>query len=176
MADASDRMRRVLVIGSSGAGKTRLTMRLAEQLGLPPVFLDVHYWRPGWQSSDLASWRQRVGELAGHSEWIMDGNFAETFDLRMPRADTLVWLDFPRRTCLRRVLMRSLKDHGRSRPDLPDGCPEQIDLALLRWVWDFPAKQRPQILDGINQFGAHLQAVQLVNDRAVAEFLGAKAA
>ena len=169
-------MRRVLVIGSSGAGKSRLTTRLAEKLGLPAIFLDVHYWRPGWQASDLASWRRRVSELAGNCEWVMDGNFSETFDLRMPRADTLVWLDYSRATCMRRVLMRSLKDRGRSRPDLPDGCPEQIDLALVRWVWNFPATQRPQIVDGIKRFGAHLHAIQLANDRAVAEFLGAKAA
>jgi adenylate kinase family enzyme len=166
-------MRRVLVIGSSGSGKTRLTTRLAETLDLPAVFLDVHYWRPGWQASDLAAWRQRVSELAENSEWIMDGNFSETFDLRMPRADTLVWLDYPRSTCLRRVLTRSIKDHGRSRPDLPDGCPEQIDMKLLRWVWDFPVKERPQIAAGIARFGAHLRAVQLADDRAVAEFLRA---
>ena len=89
----------------------------------------------------------------------------------MPRADTLVWLDFPRATCLRRVLMRTLKDYGRSRPDLPDGCPEQFDMNLLRWVWDFPVKERPQVVAGIARFGAHLRAVQLANDRAVAEFL-----
>jgi adenylate kinase family enzyme len=166
-------MRRVLVIGSPGSGKTRLTTRLAEQLGLPAVFLDVHYWKPGWQASDPATWRQRVSELAENSEWIMDGNFSETFDLRMPRADTLVWLDFRRATCLRRVLTRTLKDYGRSRPDLPDECPEQFDMKLLRWVWDFPVKERPQIVAGIARFGAHLRAVQLADDRAVAEFLRA---
>jgi adenylate kinase family enzyme len=91
----------------------------------------------------------------------------------MPRADTLVWLDFPRATCLRRVLMRSVRDYGRSRPDLPDGCPEQVDMKLLRWVWDFPVKERPQIVAGIARFGAHLRAVQLANDRSVVEFLRA---
>jgi adenylate kinase family enzyme len=166
-------MRRVLVVGSPGSGKTRLTTRLAERLGLPAIFLDVHYWRPGWQPSDPATWRQRARELAENSEWIMDGNFSETFCLRMPRADTLVWLDYPRATCLRRVLIRSLKDYGRSRPDLPNGCPEQFDMKLLRWVWDFPVMERPQIVAGIARFGAHLRAIQLADDRAVAKFLRA---
>jgi adenylate kinase family enzyme len=166
-------MRRVLVVGSPGSGKTRLTRRLAERLGLPAIFLDVHYWRPGWQPSDPATWRQRARELAENSEWIMDGNFSETFCLRMPRADTLVWLDYPRAMCLRRVLIRSLKDYGRSRPDLPDGCPEQFDMKLLRWVWDFPVMERPQIVAGIARFGAHLRAIQLADDRAVAKFLRA---
>src|SRR4051794_39415508 len=102
-------MRRVLVIGSSGSGKTRLTTQLAEKFGLPAVFLDVHFWLPGWQARDLATWRRRVSGLAESATWVMDGNFSETFDLRMPRADTLVWLDYPRATCLRRVLTRSFK-------------------------------------------------------------------
>ena len=104
----------------------------------------------------------------------MDGNFAETFDLRMPRADTLVWLDYPRPTCIRRVLMRSIKDHGRSKPDLPEGCPEQLDLKLLRWVWDFPARHRPEIPKAIAQYGGHLNVVRLTNDRDVAEFTRAQ--
>jgi adenylate kinase family enzyme len=101
----------------------------------------------------------------------MDGNFSETFDLRMPRADTLVWLDYPRSTCLRRVMLRSLRDYGRRRPDLPAGCPEQIDMKLLRWVWDFPLKQRPRIVAGIERFGGHLRVTRIENDRAAGDFL-----
>ena len=79
----------------------------------------------------------------------MDGNFAETFDLRMPRADTLFGWTIRARPAVRRILMRTIKDYGKQKPDLPDGCPEQFDVKLLRWVWDFPAKERPQIVAGI---------------------------
>jgi len=167
-------MRRVLVIGSSGSGKTTLATRLAEKFSLPLVFLDVHYWRPGWKPPDAAAWRQRVGMLVDNPEWVMDGNFSETFDLRMPRADTLVWLDFPRAICLRRVLMRTILYYGRRRPDLPEGCPEQFDAKLLRWLWDFPVNSRPAIVAGLDRFGLHLNVVQLRNDRHVGEFLRAQ--
>jgi adenylate kinase family enzyme len=52
----------------------------------------------------------------------MDGNYHNTYDIRMPRADSLIWLDYPRVTCMGRVLLRVLKDYGRNRPDLPPGA------------------------------------------------------
>src|SRR5436309_1121214 len=125
-------MRRVLVIGSPGAGKST---------------------------------------LADTPEWVMDGNFAETFDLRMPRADTLVWLDYPRSTCARRILTRAITDYRKQKPDLPEGCPEQFDAKLLRWVWSFPLQQRPQIVAGIERYGGHLRVTRIESDRDARDFL-----
>ena len=166
-------MRRVLVIGAPGSGKSTLATRLAARLGVPVHYLDRHYWKPGWQYRDAGDARERVRGIAETPAWVMDGNFSDTFDLRMPRADSLIWLDYPRATCIRRVLVRAARDHGRSKPDLPDGCPEQFDAKLLRWVWDFPAKHRPEIPKAIARHGTHLTVVRLTNDRDVAEFLRA---
>jgi adenylate kinase family enzyme len=171
-SDAPDRpMRRVMVIGCPGAGKTTFARRLAKKLPLPVIHLDVHYWRSGWQPSHLDDWRERLAALAAASEWIMDGNFYNTFDLRMPRADTLIWLDYPRARCLRRVLLRSLKDYGRSRSDLAEGCPEQFDAEFYRFVWDFPGKYRPHITEGIERFGSHLRVSRFGHDRDADRFL-----
>jgi adenylate kinase family enzyme len=60
-------MRRVMVIGSPGAGKTTFAQRLAEKLPLPVIHLDAHYWRSGWQPSDL-DWRERLAALAAAPE------------------------------------------------------------------------------------------------------------
>jgi adenylate kinase family enzyme len=166
-------MRRVMVIGSPGAGKTTFARRLAEKLSLPVIYLDVHYWRSGWQPSDLDDWRERVAALATAPEWIMDGNFSNTYDLRMRHADTLIWLDYPRRTCLCRVLLRLLKDYGRNRPDLPEGCPERFDAEFYRFVWEFPVKNRPHIVDGIERYGGHLRVNRFGHDRDVEHFLAA---
>jgi adenylate kinase family enzyme len=164
-------MRRILVVGCPGAGKSSFARRLAEKLPLPLIYLDRFYWHSGWRPSQLSEWRDQVTALVTAPEWIMDGNYANTFDLRMPRADSLIWLNHPRMTCMRRVLMRIVKGRGRSRADLPDGCPEQFDAEFLRFIWDFPAHYRPRIVDGIENFGRHLNVIQLAGDRETEYFL-----
>jgi adenylate kinase family enzyme len=167
-------MRRVLVIGSPGAGKSTLATQLAATLELPVHYLDLHHWKPGWVYRDAADARERVRAIVETPAWVMDGNFAETFDLRMPRADTLVWLDYPRVTCMRRILMRTIRNYGRRMPDLPDGCPETFDPGVLRFAWRFPAESRPQILPALDRFGGHLNIFRLGNDRDVAAFSRAR--
>ena len=164
-------MRRVLVIGSSGAGKTTLSTRLAAKLNVPVHYLDLHHWQPGWKYRDTAEAREIVRALTKTPEWVMDGNFAETFDLRMPRADSLIWLDYPRVTCIRRILTRTIKDYRQPKPDLPQGCPETFDIGVLRFAWDFPVKHRPSIVEAIERFGGHLNIVRLCNDRDAESFL-----
>src|ERR1044072_3989841 len=105
-------MRRVLVIGAPGSGKSTLATRLAATLGVPVHYLDRHYWKPGWQYRDAADARERVRGIAETPAWVMDGNFSDTFDLRMPRADSLIWLDYRRATCISPVLLRARLGQG----------------------------------------------------------------
>jgi len=163
-------MRRVLIIGCAGAGKSTLARKLSDALGLPLIGLDRVYWRPGWIEPSVAEWREAVSRLVAEPAWVMDGNYSGTF-LRMPYADTLVWLDYPRTVCLRRVLWRIIKGYGRARADLPDGCPEQFDAPFLRFVWNFPAKSRPRIVDGLQRFGGHLRFFRFTRDHEADAFL-----
>lgn len=163
-------MQRVLVVGCSGAGKSTFGRQLAGALGLPLIHLDKHFWRPGWQTPDPQKWREQVVALAGKPAWIMDGNYANTFYIRMPRAETLIWLDHPRSVCLRRVLARTLARYGRTRADLPENCPERFEFAFLRYVWNSPRQNRPRIENGIKTFGGHLRVVILRNNHDVKSF------
>ena len=85
--------RRILVIGCSGAGKSTLAQGVAERLALPLIHLDAVYWLPEWQQPQRPDWRSKVAALAAQDAWVMDGNYAGTFDLRMPRPH---FADFPR--------------------------------------------------------------------------------
>ncbi|SCE63874.1 adenylate kinase [Micromonospora mirobrigensis] len=146
-------MRRILIVGSAGAGKSTLAREVAGRLDLPLVHLDRHYWRPGWIPADDADFRTQVAALAARPSWVMDGNYASTLDLRLPRADLLVLCDPSRLVCLARVLRRRWVHRATSRPDLPAGCPEQIDLGFLRYVWRYPARSRPRILAALAAAG-----------------------
>jgi adenylate kinase family enzyme len=137
-------MRRILVIGCPGAGKSTLARRLAERLGLPLVHLDREYFGPGWVEPPRALWRQRVADLADRPAWVMDGQYSSTFDLRVPRAQAVVWLDIPRWLCLARVIRRVVRHYGTTRPDLGPGCVERFDWSFMRWIWSYPNRMRPK--------------------------------
>jgi adenylate kinase family enzyme len=70
-------MRRIIVVGCEGSGKTSLALKLGRKLGLPVVHLDVLYWRPGWKASDKASFRVRVVDAITDEGWVVDGSFSE---------------------------------------------------------------------------------------------------
>lgn len=114
---------RVLVIGCSGAGKTTFATRLAALTGLPLIHLDREFWQPGWRMPEGARWQEKVRSLVAGERWIIEGTFTSTLDLRLPRADAVVWFDFPRGRCLWRAFMRAARSYGRARPDMAPGCP-----------------------------------------------------
>jgi len=135
-------MQRILVIGSPGAGKSTLASRIAGHLGLPLIHLDREYFRPGWTMPSRSEWRERVRALAAGPAWVMDGNYASTFDIRVPRATAVIWLDLSRWNCLAGVVRRVMKNHGLARSDLGPGCVERFDWSFLRWIWSYPNKMR----------------------------------
>ncbi|MCK5133485.1 MAG: hypothetical protein KAR40_15200 [Candidatus Sabulitectum sp.] len=92
-------MRRILVLGSGGAGKTTFAKQLAEKTGLPVIHLDSHFWNSGWVETPRDQWIPMVIELSERPEWIMDGNYSGTIDIRMKYADTVIFLDYGRFTC-----------------------------------------------------------------------------
>jgi adenylate kinase family enzyme len=165
-------MRRVVILGNAGAGKTTLAKRLAARIGAPVVHLDAHFWQPGWQPTPRAEWTERVRALAAQDSWVMDGNYAATLGLRLSRADTVVVLDLPRAQCLYRVVRRGLLERGRSRSDLAVGCREQMpDRAFLRWIWRFPTDELEPMLREVDTSGAGVRRAILRSSREIATFL-----
>lgn len=164
-------MRRILVIGSGGSGKTTLARRLGARLGLEVVHLDALYWQAGWVEPPPEVWRERVTELALRGSWVMDGNYSGTLEQRLAACDTVVFLDLPRTLCLWRVLKRSFTYRGRSRPDMAAGCPEQLTLDFLLWVWRYPARSRPKVLRLLAAYAEGRRVVCLRSRAEVEEFL-----
>lgn len=169
-------MQRVLVIGIPGAGKSTFSRKLAKRTGLPLIHLDREFWQPGWKVTPREQWRAKVAALAAREAWVMDGNYGASLDLRLPRADTVTWFNYPRRIALPRILWRIATTYGRVREDLAPDCPEKVDWEFLRYVWSFPGKERAQVIAMLAEHGGHLQPAVFRRDRDALRFLDCLAA
>jgi adenylate kinase family enzyme len=130
-------MQRVLVIGPCGAGKSTLAGDLGQQLKLPVFHMDQLNWQPGWVESSKAEIVAKLEQIVKTDRWLIDGTYGGTLAERLRRADTVVYLDYPIRLCVTRLIKRIWTYRGRTRPDMTEGCPERFDLEfliyLMRW-------------------------------------------
>ncbi len=147
-------MQRIAVWGCSGAGKSTLARDLGALLGLPVRHLDQAFWLPGWVESDRERFAAIQRQWVAEDSWVIDGNYSSTYDLRLARADAVVLLDLPRRTCLRRVLWRWARGRGRTRATIARDCPERLDGEFLRYVWGYRRTHRPRALAALERAGA----------------------
>lgn len=135
MSAGHDIGKRVIVVGSSGAGKSTLGERLAECLGVPFIELDAMHWEPGWVEAPRDVFRERVRQATEPDAWVMAGNYTRhQMDVSWPRADTVIWLDLPLPTILRRV-SRRIWQRWRTHEDLW-GTSNREDIREHLMVWN----------------------------------------
>jgi len=163
-----------MLIGSGGSGKSTLARRIGKHTGLSVIHLDREFWHIDWMPTPKPEWKQKVEAFAAGEQWIIDGNFDSTFELRWPRADLVIYLDFNTFVCLWRVIRR----RRTVRPDMPDGLVEapffsKNYLEFLLWVTTFRRKKHRRILDMSEKY-PHAVFVQLKNNRQIEEFLKAE--
>ena len=162
-------MRRISVVGNSGSGKTTLAKAIAEALGIPRLELDSIFHQPEWQELPLAEFRAAVAEFVAGDGWVVDGNYSRVSDLIWARADTVLWIDLPRRTVMRQLLRRTLW-RTVTRAELWNGNTEQAgnlfrldpEHSILRWAWtrhaEYAERYRAAQEDPANQ---HLNFVRV---------------
>lgn len=164
-------MQRIIVIGSAGAGKSTLSQKLGQALDLPVVHLDAYFWKPGWVQTESEEWEQIIRTQTEQEKWIMDGNYTGTLDMRLERADTVIFLDMPRVLCVYRVLKRRIQYHGRARKDMNQGCPEKLDWPFISWVWNFPKRSRSKVIAALEGCKAEKQVIVLNGRKEVRRFI-----
>lgn len=160
-------LRRIIVVGVSGSGKTSLAQWLARRLGIPQVELDALFWGPGWQPIPRDNFRRRVAAALAAPAWVTDGNYQSVRDLVWPRATTLIWLDYPLPLVMWRLAKRTLR-RVISREELWNGNRERLrenlisrDSIFLYALTSYPRHHREYPLELARPEYAHLAVVRL---------------
>lgn len=164
-------MKRILILGPSGSGKTTLAEKIGHILQIPVIHLDQHYWTAGWIETPKNEWHQKVRNLIFGDSWVMDGNYTSTLVMRSKAADTMIFIRSPRRLSYLRAFQRIFRNYGRNRPDLPEGCPERIDIEFLKYIWNYPRAKGPQILNFLERLQTEKKIYILSNRHEVERFL-----
>ena len=125
--------RRIIVVGSSNAGKSTLAEQLAARLGVPFIELDALHWEPGWVAAGRDVFHERVRWAIASDSWVMAGNYlSQQQDVSWPAADTIIWLDLPLATVLRRCVARTWR-RWRTREQLWGTNQENVWEHLMLW-------------------------------------------
>ncbi len=177
-------MDRVIVVGPSGSGKTTLARDLARRLGIEHTEMDALWWEPGWRECGPDELRCRLQAMADATKrWVTDGNYFSIAarDAVWPRADTIVFLDLPRRITISRLVRRSVRHYVR-RTELWSGNRVKLSTfygrdELLRFAWREHPKYRERYLR-IREDPelAHLTVIRLGSPRVVRAWLAEVAA
>ena len=133
-------MKKVLIIGCPGAGKSTFGKRLADKTGLPLYHLDMIWHKPDKTNISTDEFDSRLTEITLRDEWIIDGNYQRTLEMRLNRCDTVFLLDFPLEVCLARIKSRI----GTVREDLP-WKETELDKSFEEFVINFPEDNLPKI-------------------------------
>ena len=160
-----------MIIGCCGAGKSTLAKELQQRTSLPLIHLDQAYWQPNWTEPDKEEWMAKVEKLASWPRWIIDGNYSSSMEIRLAKADTIIFLDRSTLTCLGRVLRRIFKYYGRVRPDMPAGCKERLNWDFLHYVLIFNRTRRPKIMRMIRERPDGKTLIRLRSNRDVRHFM-----
>jgi adenylate kinase family enzyme len=163
--------KKIIVIGCGGSGKTTFSRNISKILDIKVTHLDLLYWKPGWIETESSAWKQIVEDLSSQKQWIIDGNYGSTIDIRLSAADTVILLDISRFTCLWRVLKRRIIFNGKTRPDLTKGCPESLSWGFIKWIWTFPKLRLPGLLEKLNMYKDQKHIVILRSNREIRSFL-----
>lgn len=163
-------MERIVIIGCPGSGKSTLARELGEKQNLTVVHLDRLWWNRNWQNVSMEEFDERLNNALNLDSWIIDGNYSRTIPQRLPKCDTIIYLDFSRWECLLGVFQRILLYRGKVRPDMADGCPERFDWEFIKFVWNFNKNNRVMNYTYLAQ-AKHAEQIVLKNRREVRAFL-----
>ncbi|MCB2291701.1 DNA topology modulation protein [Clostridium sp. CS001] len=162
--------KRIMVIGSPGSGKSTFSRKLAEITLRPLIHLDKEFWNNGWIETPREEWIKKQKILILGDEWIVDGNYGGTMDIRLEKADTVICFKLNRAVCLLSYFKRVITNINKIRSDMPEGCPEKFDFEFMKYIWNFPEKSGQGNIDRIKKSKSK-QIIVFKNRREVNKYI-----
>ena len=135
-------MKRVIVIGCSGSGKSTVSRALHNKTGIPLYHLDMMYWNADKTTVEKSVFLERLSAVIKKNEWIIDGNYGSTIELRMAACDTVIFLDYPLDICLDGIRER----RGKPRSDMP-WIETEEDAEFIEFIKSYNEQQKPKVLE-----------------------------
>jgi len=163
-------VKRVMIVGGPGAGKTTVALSLANITGLPVFHIDQIHYQPGWVERPLDEKITMAKANEAKTSWIIEGGLSSTYGNRCRRADTMIWLDLPVRTRLARIVKRRMQYSDKTRPDLPENCPERLAPGFLAFILRTRNSGREKIAQAIAE-APHLTVHHLRTAKGANTFL-----
>ncbi|MEK4511985.1 DNA topology modulation protein [Paenibacillus anaericanus] len=154
---------KIMIIGSSGSGKSTFSREIGELLKLPVYHLDAYFWKPGWIQTPHEEWENFNTRLVTKEEWIIDGHYGRTVEIRMQAADVIIFFDLSPWITTYRVIKRRVQYHGKTRPDLNEGCPESLDWQFIKYGWNFRRDKRPGIIEKLKKHSSDSKIIIIKN-------------
>lgn len=173
--ERSQPLRRVMIVGGPGSGKSYAARELGRLSGLPVHHMDHIHWLPGWVERERMEKDMLTRDIHARDAWIFEGGHSRTYRERAGRAELLIWLDLPVGLRMRRVLWRTLRYAGQRRPDMAEGCPERPgrqSVEFLRFIWRTRETSRQAVMRIAVNPPPGLAVAHLTSVAAVADFLG----
>lgn len=140
-------MNKVIVIGSSGSGKTTFSNKLALLCNLPLYHLDAIFWKADKSHITRDEFDKKLSNIIDTNQWIIDGDYSRTYEIRFTHADTIIFLDYPLEVCLEGVQARI----GKKREDMP-WIETTLDEEFKNWIINWHKETHPKVLELIEKY------------------------
>ena len=142
-------MKKAIIIGCPGSGKSTFARKLQSVTGLPLHHLDLIYWKSDRTIVPREEFLEKLHQIMAQEQWIIDGNYASTMEMRMQACDTVIFLDYPPELCLAGAQERK----GKARPDLPWVESNDLDDSeFMEYIRKFHELNRPTILSLLEKY------------------------
>ena len=141
-------MKKIIVIGCPGSGKSTVSRALHNKTGIPLYHLDMMYWNADKTTVEKSVFLERLSAVLEKNEWIIDGNYSSTMELRMAACDTVIFLDYPLDVCLDGIRER----RGKPRSDMP-WIETEEDAEFIEFIKSYNEQQKPKVLELLKKYG-----------------------